>query len=121
MREPSLFLRVPSREHPLEFLGDKAAGIDLDGSPGYALGSNGVSQGGKGYFIGEECIPPLSEQSEAFCDTITVAVSDSDQMVPRRMKGSDKIGQDLNRSCGPSTSTISKGDLKWQCPRTFSI
>ena len=121
MRKPSLLFRVPSGEHPLEFLGDETAGVDFDGSPGYALGGNGVSQGGERYFIGEECIPPLSKQSEAFCDTVTIAVSDGDQVVPRRMKSSDKIRQDLNRGCGPSTSTVSKGDLKWKRPRTFSI
>ena len=95
VRELALGPRVPGGEGSLEFLGDQPTIVDLDGGPGDALGGDRVGQGRESEFIGEEGVAPISEESEALGDAITIPEGEGDQVVLRRMEDINEFRQRL--------------------------
>ena len=121
MRELALGSRVPSGEGSLEFLGDQPATVDLDRSPGDALGGDGVRQGREGELIGEEGVAPISKEPEALGDPITVPESEGDHVVLRRMENINEFGQGLEGGSDSSAGAVSESGVKRNCSRTVSV
>jgi len=121
MRELALGSRVPSGEGSLELLGDQPTAVDLDRSPGNALGGDGVRQGREGQLVGEEGVAPISKKPEALGDAITVPESEGDHVVFRRMEDINEFGQRVEGGRDSSAGAVSEGGVKRKCARTVSV
>lgn len=97
MGGPSLCPGVPVGKDSLEFLGNETTIIDFDGSPCDTLGCDGIGQGRESELVSEEGVSSLAKEPEALGDPVTVAESEGDEVIPRRMEDIDQPTHRIER------------------------
>ena len=115
MGGPSLCPGVPCGKDSLEFLGNETTIIDFDGGPCDALGGDGIGQGRESELVSKESVSAVAKEPEALCDPITVAESEGDQVIPRRMEDANQPSQRLERGRDPSPSPVGEGGAQREC------